>query len=538
MNEYKGVRDLDEIERIDYRTITPEEFFYRYINCRCPVILTNFTETGNNNNTSVGNVSTNGEKIKHVDSTVSNTSYNAIISTEFDKPFSLWDNDYLRRLAGEEVVKVEVRDSDSGGRYGKGTEKNIKFSEFLDSIDGKSSCRATDSSSPIDSNLYYLTTQELDYDLEGRPSIVSPPITNLLQDIPLQPSICPTLIVSNINLWYGSSSNYVTSGLHHDYHDNLYLLLRGKKKFSICSPHYYNHMYTVGTVSKIHSNGRINYSKQLTNADGSDLHANTAVLAAEKLLLAAQKLDKRQNENSSSHGNNNYSSDNSADDDENEIDEALEAILDAEMANAADDSDIDDYDEEDDQSANLSNDDNKDNSEDLELEDSLLGKRALDIDQSDAVKSKLQKFLGINRTRPTDAVTVNAKVTPDNFSRIGSRQSIEEINKSYPLFEQVKFLEFELIEGEMLFLPCGWFHEVCSCNLNSKTIGLKSCTTKNGHIALNYWFHPPDNLTYNSVTTIHRIGSKSANNVDSFCHPYTTEFWKKDFEARLLSSSK
>ena len=33
-------------------------------------------------------------------------------------------------------------------------------------------------------------------------------------------------------------------------------------------------------------------------------------------------------------------------------------------------------------------------------------------------------------------------------------------------------------------MPCGWFHEVRSYG-NSK---------EGGHLALNYWFHPPDNL--------------------------------------------
>ena len=45
-------------------------------------------------------------------------------------------------------------------------------------------------------------------------------------------------------------------------------------------------------------------------------------------------------------------------------------------------------------------------------------------------------------------------------------------------------LECELKAGEMLYMPCGWFHEVRSYG-NSKEVG---------HLALNYWFHPPDNL--------------------------------------------
>ena len=47
-----------------------------------------------------------------------------------------------------------------------------------------------------------------------------------------------------------------------------------------------------------------------------------------------------------------------------------------------------------------------------------------------------------------------------------------------------KSLECELKAGEQLYLPCGWFHEVRSYG---------ECA-EGGHLALNYWFHPPDNL--------------------------------------------
>ena len=44
--------------------------------------------------------------------------------------------------------------------------------------------------------------------------------------------------------------------------------------------------------------------------------------------------------------------------------------------------------------------------------------------------------------------------------------------------------ECELKAGEQLYLPCGWFHEVRSYGDSAE----------GGHLALNYWFHPPDNL--------------------------------------------
>jgi ribosomal protein L16 Arg81 hydroxylase len=38
-----------------------------------------------------------------------------------------------------------------------------------------------------------------------------------------------------------------------------------------------------------------------------------------------------------------------------------------------------------------------------------------------------------------------------------------------------------LQEGHVLYLPCGWFHEV---------------TSAGEHCALNYWFHPPTTRRY------------------------------------------
>ena len=54
-----------------------------------------------------------------------------------------------------------------------------------------------------------------------------------------------------------------SSGLHHDFHDNLYLLLRGCKHFELYPPTMASLMYTNGTISKIHPNGRIVYEGQV-----------------------------------------------------------------------------------------------------------------------------------------------------------------------------------------------------------------------------------------------------------------------------------
>ena len=67
----------------------------------------------------------------------------------------------------------------------------------------------------------YLTTQE---GAEGK--VVRPPVSEVRGDFPKQPELLGQLVAHQVNLWIGSSKNGASSGLHHDFHDNLYLLLR------------------------------------------------------------------------------------------------------------------------------------------------------------------------------------------------------------------------------------------------------------------------------------------------------------------------
>jgi hypothetical protein len=104
------------------------------------------------------------------------------------------------------------------------------------------------------------------------------------------PKICGNLIPQNINLWFGSAKEATSSGLHHDFHDNLYLLLRGEKKIKIFSPAEAENMYTCGEIVRVHRNGRINYKGQLTHPDGSDEQSLIAIKAAADLEKASELL--------------------------------------------------------------------------------------------------------------------------------------------------------------------------------------------------------------------------------------------------------
>ena len=68
------------------------------------------------------------------------------------------------------------------------------------------------------------------------------------------------------------------------------------------------------------------------------------------------------------------------------------------------------------------------------------------------------------------------ETTPPSFSRLGSLH-LDPTGRLPPALGKARLAECELAAGEMLYLPCGWFHEVSSVGF---------------HCAVNFWFHPPD----------------------------------------------
>ena len=81
-----------------------------------------------------------------------------------------------------------------------------------------------------------------------------------------------------------------SSGLHHDYHDNLYMSLRGSKHFRLYSPADAESMYLTGTLAHVHPNGRINYQGEETTAHGSNAQLEAVNKAKRDQSLAEQKV--------------------------------------------------------------------------------------------------------------------------------------------------------------------------------------------------------------------------------------------------------
>ena len=158
---------------------------------------------------------------------------------------SEWNNAHLDAVAGASDVRLERRraegdeGSESGGDFGYSTYDVVKFHDFLLGLEGGSGS-------------HYLTTQDLGVDEEGRPDIMSTPCTELRErgGFPLVPEIMGNLIPMNYNVWMGTNprGKGSSSRLHHDFHDNLYVLLRGRKRFLLFSPADAFAMSTVGDL--------------------------------------------------------------------------------------------------------------------------------------------------------------------------------------------------------------------------------------------------------------------------------------------------
>ncbi|KAF4714517.1 inositol hexakisphosphate kinase 3, partial [Perkinsus olseni] len=143
----------------------------------------------------------------------------------------LMSNAAMMRVAGDEVVTAEERkdESDSFGKTDWSDDKrlHIPFKDFIKRV----------STSKV-----YMTTQDIPISQnDGGPTEkMGPHIQKLIDNnlIPLNPPMLKdtNLTQYQVNMWFGHAKDGSTTGLHHDYHDNVYMLLRGRKVFRIYSP--------------------------------------------------------------------------------------------------------------------------------------------------------------------------------------------------------------------------------------------------------------------------------------------------------------
>ena len=329
-------------------------------------------------------------------------------------------------------VDVEKR-MDTNKSFGEGNIISMSFSDFIEKLENGDETLYLTSSASVNQEENDDIGVE-DFMRLNYPKLLSSLLETLFNtgDFPLVPNVAGSLLPANINMWMGNSQSGSSSGLHHDFHDNIYILLRGKKKVTLYPPSESAHMKTFGKIAHVYKNGRIVYDnhseKNFPNADGSFPIA----VKQQELILKIMSLKNQGLE------------------DEEEITSLEEELLDLNFK-----------------------------------EISLLGEESSEFDGENSCKRSITHGSEVNGSRKRQHKSVedyNDAEFPNSFSRIRSQSSLEQLKTRLP------FLEATLTPGMMLYIPAGWFHEVRSQSNFNSTSDLNYC----GHLAFNYWFYPPD----------------------------------------------
>ena len=355
-----------------------------------------------------------------------------------------------------EGQKVSLSGRAARNRFGHGAKREVPFSTFTTEI-RRGSCGDGSES------MYYLAASEIpqlqdedgEEDAMGLPGSLwlATPMDSLYRRgglaVSLPGELVGGLVTSSVNLWCGRSEQGSSSGLHHDFHDNVYVLIRGRKRFLLFPPGSAAHFSGLrGSRGRApvqeFANGLCAYGlrEKGEGVAGGPFREDGALVE-----LAAKARMKRASEaywaledcegvhSSALHA----------------AAREVEASEDAYFALVACQSGS---------SSNLS--DTSGESDDGEEQNQTGSK----------VKDKV-----VDSLADVDA--------PDNFCTCGSVQALVEDPSTSIIDVAQKIRVCEVRAGEMLYLPAGWYHEVLSFNDEGGEDG------GDYHMALNYWLHPP-----------------------------------------------
>jgi len=207
-----------------------------------------------------------------------------------------WTNSCLSFWAGEAKVLVEDRKCADGMlSFGISSPKvEMIYKDFVKAVIAHET-------------RYYLTTQDLERFVDecdefGLPKcVVAQPLRMLSDEYPVQPTILGNLVPHQVSLWqgYAGKGSCSSSGLHHDFHDNLYLLIRGRKRFRLFPPSAAELLYVSGDLQKIHNNGLIVYALPGASTCPVSVRADGApmsVIARKNHQEAEKKLELAENQ--------------------------------------------------------------------------------------------------------------------------------------------------------------------------------------------------------------------------------------------------
>lgn len=309
----------------------------------------------------------------------------------------------------------------------------------------------------------YLTTQ---YSEAEEAAILNEPLISLRKSlhVPIIPDLAGKLVPAKINLWLGASQEGTSSGLHHDFHDNFYILLSGQKRFRIFKPSWKacQQLKVHGTPHEIFANGLISYGNSLCS-DGltSIMKAQLRTDVCEDLLHQAR------------------ASGLGLEEAESRYEEAMDNLLQCKLENC-EESEDGDFESGDESEASTGGDhigEADSGEDDVGSEDK--GEAFPGIEHLPEFNADQEIQISED---PDGDESLNASTSasvsddPPSFSRL-SNQEVTEMLES----EVLEGSEFVLEAGQMLYLPASYFHEVISTSKGHDY-----------HMAINYWFFPPD----------------------------------------------
>ncbi|KAG5418612.1 hypothetical protein I9W82_004140 [Candida metapsilosis] len=310
------------------------------------------------------------------------------------------------------------------------------------------------------------STKDSEYEAYQRvKTLYQPPLTNLAKSLsspilPTNPPLIPNLIPQQINIWMGKISpskaqfsidtskpltqldrsipqNGTSSGLHHDHADNLYILIQGRKRFTIYSPCDALKLYTVGQVYKIFQNGVIDYETSQEFPNWRSIRDDGAI---------------------------------------------IEEVLNWQISQTEDEAEINRLNEL------------------LEIQETK--RRKIGAQRKDSIVSE-----ELSQDPPSFSKIPPCLLHIDEVEDIKQQEKlIEFANTHFPGFLQLNQMTVWLNSGEMLYLPASWFHEVSSFGTGNQDDEENTGV----HIALNYWFVPP--------------------NTDDFENCYKDQYWEQDWQ--------
>lgn len=144
-----------------------------------------------------------------------------------------WDADYLARRAGSQTVRALHRKDPNGSFQPENTSyEKVMFRQFLERT----------LRTPDGTDEWYLNLQS--------EHILDAPLLQLLGDFRIPDFYCE-LPLRAINVWIGKSRDSITTPLHHDFNENLYVIVRGTKRFSLFPPQCVRQLYPRGEVTGI-----------------------------------------------------------------------------------------------------------------------------------------------------------------------------------------------------------------------------------------------------------------------------------------------